>query len=85
MTIKCYNDPIPKHRIKQFTEILGLTGGRYLSNPKLSGQEYRVDYQPGDYSKQCHLYRQATTDIKEINSSGKWKTLLRRVVKFLTK
>jgi hypothetical protein len=41
------NDPIPKHKMRQFHEILCATGGRYTSNPRDCGDVMRVDYAAG--------------------------------------
>lgn len=75
------NTQIPSERFKQFHEILCETGGRYLSNPRLSGDHIIVHYQPGDYEKEQHVYRMVTTPIVETNRAA-WKLFIFRVKKF---
>ena len=74
------NDPIPKHKMRQFHEILCATGGRYTSNPRDCGDVMRVDYAPGDYKAQNEAWRRANTEIKEVRKDQWWRRVLRRMV-----
>lgn len=78
-TIEISNQPIPINRIRQFTEILGATGGRYMRNPILSGEVYRVEYVPGDYSLQNKRWNRVNSEIKEIRKDQLWRRVLRRL------
>lgn len=77
--IEVTGDPIPINRIRQFTEILGATGGRYLRNPIKYGEVYRVDYVPGDYNLQNKRWNRVNTDIKEVRKDQVWRTIIRRL------
>lgn len=74
-----HNQPVPKHKMRMFHEILCRTGGRYLSNPRLVGEFFRVDYAPGDSLMQAILWQQCTTPIREVSSDQWWRTAWRRI------
>lgn len=77
--MKIFNEPIPKSKMIQFHEILCATGGRYISNPRDSGDIFRCDYIPGDEIKQRELWRLATLDIIEIRKDSRFMCASRRV------
>ena len=81
--MQVFNEPIPKNKIKQFHDILCATGGRYLKNPVLVGNEYRVSYAPGDYIRQQKAWRMVTEDISEVRKDQLWRKALRRAKLFL--
>lgn len=75
------NEPVAINKMKQFHEILCATGGRYTSNPRLSGDVYRVDYTYEDiqaYKKFCDAWNQLNTSIVEIRRDQWWRKMLRR-------
>lgn len=74
------NEAIPKHKMRQFHEILCSTGGRYTSNPRDYGDVVRVDYTPGDYKAQRDAWCRVITDVKEVRKDQLWRRLLRRIV-----
>jgi len=65
--------------MSQFVEILGVTGGRFLSEPYKCGDVFRCSFEPGDYTRQCELWDRVTTDIKEVRKDQWYRKLLRRV------
>ena len=60
-----HSQRIPAAKMKQFHEILCATGGRYMRNPRLLGEDYLVDYKPGDYVSMCSMWQSVTTAIVE--------------------
>ncbi len=76
------NDPIPIERMPQFIELLGSTGGRFLTNPRLYEHEgvYRCDYKPGDYETFCMVWRRLITPIKEVRKDQWWRKAIRRLL-----
>jgi len=79
MSTKTYNDPIPKHKFKQFHEILCATGGRYLGTPRTVGDVVKVDYEYGDYEAFYKAWKLCNQDVKEVYSDKGWNKILRRL------
>lgn len=77
------NESVPKQKMHQFHEILCATGGRYMNNPRECGDVMRVDYIPGDYTKQCILWDKVNTNIVEKRSDQKWRKIYRRFIEFM--
>jgi len=77
---KISNEPIPENRMQQWHELLCATGGRYLATPLYNPRtnEYRVDYTPGDYAKQCKVWNMLNTPIKE-TTRGSFKMVVKRL------
>ena len=67
--MRVHNEPVPKEKLQQFHDILCSTGGRYLNNPREVGGVYCVDYEPGDYARQCKAWKQVIIPIKECRVS----------------
>jgi hypothetical protein len=70
---------IPIEKFNTFHEILCSTGGRYIRNPFKLFTSVEVCYEPGDYEAQLEAWARVNTPIKEVDSSQKWKTILRRL------
>lgn len=65
-----HNERVPRDRFAQFHTILCETGGRYLSNPRESGDYVCVDYAPGDYRAQQEARYRLLTPIREKRGDG---------------
>lgn len=76
--MKFFNEPIPNGKIGQFDEILKRCGGRYLSNPVESPDQWghwRVSYEYDnieDAIEHNRLWVRTTTDITEKVRVKKW-------------
>lgn len=71
-------DKIPGKYIAIWHGILCRTGGYYITNPRILGDEVWVEYTPGDYKRLHEEYAKAIAPIVEIKAS-KWKLFKRRV------
>ncbi|MBD3353630.1 MAG: hypothetical protein GF364_19255 [Candidatus Lokiarchaeota archaeon] len=73
------NMPIPRRKINQFHEILCACGGYYLGNPIEWPDEYRVDFNPGDYRRFHKKWSLVTKDIIEIRKDTKFRKFFNRI------
>ena len=72
---------IPLNKLQDFIQILGITGGRFLSNPVQypNKKQVYVHYVHGDYKKFYELWNNLNLVIKEVDRNQKWRVLLRRL------
>jgi hypothetical protein len=79
--MKNHNVPISKNKLHQFDEILKSCGGRYISNPTKSPDQWgywRVSYEYDDIkasNEHNRRWRQATEDFTEKMKLSWWKRL----------
>lgn len=87
MTIKCYNWIVPINKVSQFHEILCATGGRYLYSNLFRFDKhenvYRVDFIEGEHT--CLKFERCLQDVKEKNSTQKYKYIFRRMLNYIRK
>jgi hypothetical protein len=70
---------IDRKHMQRFHEILCDTDGRYLRDPMVIGERVSVQVEMGDYVRFNELWARVVTPIKEVDSTGFWPTLKRRV------
>lgn len=82
------HQPIPKEKLYQFQDILGKTGGRFISNPYEEKDCYRVSYSFDDvyeYRKFSYKWNMVTQEIVEKKSDQWWRVLGRRTYQIIFK
>lgn len=82
------HEPIPKEKLYQFQDILGRSGGRFLSNPYEEKDCYRVSYSFDDVyesRKFNHKWNLVTQEIIEKRSDQWWRILGRRIYQAIFK
>lgn len=89
MSTKIHNEPIPLHKLTDFHAILKACGGRYLSNPVESPDQwghYRVSYEYED-AQACNehqrRWRRVTKDVREVRKDQWWRIASRRLRRIL--
>jgi hypothetical protein len=85
MSTRVHNEPIPFGKLMDFDEILKACGGRYLSNPVVSPDQYghyRVSYEYDDadaHNEHQRRWRQVTQDMREVRKDQWWRKAMRRL------
>jgi hypothetical protein len=80
MSVKSYNEPVPKAKMSQFDEILKASGGRYIGNPQESHDCFRVNYEYDPEKGFDQRWDRVNRDVVEVRKDQWWRILGRRLL-----